>query len=68
VTHDSPRTLRRVRGAALTVEDYPKWRSISGQEIRDVQFFDHYLEDAPAPKWMTEGVAFLDKDAKRDPK
>jgi hypothetical protein len=36
--------------------------------IRYFQFFDHYLKDAPAPKWMTEGVAFLDKDAKRDPK
>jgi dipeptidyl aminopeptidase/acylaminoacyl peptidase len=20
------------------------------------QFFDHYLKDAPAPKWMTDGV------------
>jgi dipeptidyl aminopeptidase/acylaminoacyl peptidase len=36
--------------------------------IRYFQFFDHYLKDAPAPKWMTEGVAFLDKDSKRDPK
>ena len=36
--------------------------------IRYFQFFDHYLKDAPAPKWMTEGVAFLDKDTKRDPK
>ena len=25
--------------------------------IRYFQFFDHYLKDAPAPKWMTEGVA-----------
>ena len=36
--------------------------------IRYFQFFDHYLKDAPAPKWMTEGVPFLDKDVKRDPK
>jgi dipeptidyl aminopeptidase/acylaminoacyl peptidase len=36
--------------------------------IRYFQFFDHYLKDAPAPKWMTEGVAYLDKDTKRDPK
>jgi dipeptidyl aminopeptidase/acylaminoacyl peptidase len=35
--------------------------------IRYFQFFDHYLKDAPAPKWMTEGVAYLDKDIKRDP-
>jgi len=24
--------------------------------IRMQQFFDHYLMDAPAPVWMTEGV------------
>ena len=36
--------------------------------IRYFQFFDHYLKDAPAPKWMTEGVAYLDKDVKREPK
>jgi len=35
--------------------------------IRFFQFFDHYLKGAPAPKWMTEGVPFLDKDANRDP-
>jgi dipeptidyl aminopeptidase/acylaminoacyl peptidase len=34
--------------------------------VRYFQFFDHYLKDAPAPKWMTEGVPFLDKDANRD--
>jgi acetyl esterase/lipase len=36
--------------------------------IRYFQFFNHYLKDAPAPKWMTEGVTFLDKDTKREPK
>ncbi len=25
-------------------------------QIRMKQFFDHYLMDAPAPKWMTDGV------------
>jgi dipeptidyl aminopeptidase/acylaminoacyl peptidase len=30
--------------------------------IRFFQFFDHYLKGAPAPKWLTEGVKFLDKD------
>ena len=36
--------------------------------IRYFQFFDHYLKDAAAPKWMTDGVPFLDKDANRDPR
>ena len=31
--------------------------------IRYFQFFDHYLKGAPAPKWMTEGVPYLQKDA-----
>ncbi len=32
---------------------------------RYFQFFDHYLRGAPAPKWMTDGVPFLVKDATR---
>jgi hypothetical protein len=36
--------------------------------IRYFQFFNHYLKGDPAPAWMTEGVPFLDKDAKRDPR
>jgi dipeptidyl aminopeptidase/acylaminoacyl peptidase len=35
--------------------------------IRYFQFFDHYLKGAPAPKWMTDGVPYLAKDALRDP-
>jgi hypothetical protein len=34
--------------------------------IRYFQLFDDYLKDAPAPAWMTDGVPFLNKDAKRD--
>jgi dipeptidyl aminopeptidase/acylaminoacyl peptidase len=30
-------------------------------QIRMKQFFDHYLKNTPAPKWMTEGVPFLQK-------
>lgn len=36
--------------------------------IRYFQFFDHYLKGAPAPKWMTEGVPFIEKDRNRDPR
>ncbi|HJD85882.1 MAG TPA: prolyl oligopeptidase family serine peptidase [Empedobacter falsenii] len=28
---------------------------------RQVQFFDHYLKDQPAPKWMSEGVPAISK-------
>jgi dipeptidyl aminopeptidase/acylaminoacyl peptidase len=31
-------------------------------QIRMKQFFDHYLKDAPMPRWMSEGVPFLEKD------
>ncbi|HEV8496552.1 MAG TPA: prolyl oligopeptidase family serine peptidase [Gemmatimonadaceae bacterium] len=31
--------------------------------IRYFQFFDHYLRGAPAPKWMTDGVPYLQKNA-----
>ncbi len=33
---------------------------------RFFQFFDHYLEGAPAPEWMNEGVPFLKKAAVED--
>jgi outer membrane biosynthesis protein TonB/dienelactone hydrolase len=36
--------------------------------IRFFQFFDHYLKGAPAPKWLSEGVPFLDKDTVKEPK
>jgi dipeptidyl aminopeptidase/acylaminoacyl peptidase len=35
--------------------------------IRFFEFFDHYLKGAPAPKWLTEGVPYLKKQASREP-
>ncbi len=35
--------------------------------IRYFQFFDHYLKGTAAPKWMTDGVPFIAKDAVKDP-
>jgi len=35
--------------------------------VRYFEFFDHYLKGAPAPKWLTEGVSFLKKEASREP-
>jgi dienelactone hydrolase len=34
--------------------------------IRYFQFFDHYLRGAPAPRWLTEGVPYLEKELRRD--
>ncbi|MEP6491898.1 MAG: prolyl oligopeptidase family serine peptidase [bacterium] len=36
--------------------------------VRYFQFFDHYLRGAPAPKWLTEGVPYLQKDVAVDPR
>jgi dipeptidyl aminopeptidase/acylaminoacyl peptidase len=36
--------------------------------IRFFQFFDYYLKGAPAPKWLSDGVPFLDKDSTKEPK
>ena len=33
-----------------------KQENLRDYTIRQLQFFDHYLKGAPAPKWMTEGV------------
>jgi len=48
------------------------WPSRHGQSedltIRYFQFFNHYLKGAPAPKWLTEGIPYLEKDANRDPR
>jgi dipeptidyl aminopeptidase/acylaminoacyl peptidase len=32
--------------------------------IRYFEFFDHFLKGAPAPKWMTDGVPYLVKEAR----
>ena len=31
--------------------------------VRYFQFMDHYFKGTPAPKWLTDGVPFLVKDA-----
>ena len=36
--------------------------------VRFFEFFDHYLKGAPAPKWLSDGVPFLDKDKPQDAK
>ena len=38
-----------------------KWQNRLDFNIRLKQFFDHYLKDAPAPKWMREPNSALEK-------
>ena len=33
--------------------------------IRYFEFFNHYLKGAPAPKWLTDGVSYLEKEQRR---
>lgn len=33
-----------------------KTQNIHDFTIRQMQFWDHYLKGAPAPKWMVEGI------------
>jgi dipeptidyl aminopeptidase/acylaminoacyl peptidase len=64
----------RFNGKQATLLAYPNeghgLRGIANRRdltIRFFQFFDHHLKGAPAPKWMTEGVPYLNRDANRDP-
>lgn len=38
-----------------------KWQNRLDFNIRMEQFFDHYLKDAPMPRWMKRGVPALEK-------
>ncbi len=30
------------------------------------QFFDHYLKGAPAPKWLEEGIPFIEREEEKE--
>ena len=38
-----------------------KWQNRLDFNIRMKQFFDHYLKDAPAPRWMRESIPAVEK-------
>jgi len=38
-----------------------KWPNRMDLDIRMYQFFDHYLKNEPAPKWLKEGVPAIEK-------
>ena len=61
--HEKPAWLLAYPGEQHGLRGLANRRDLT---IRYMQFFDHYLKGAPAPRWMTEGVPYLDKDMRRD--
>jgi acetyl esterase/lipase len=61
--HEKPAWLLAYPGEQHGLRGLANRRDLT---IRYMQFFDHYLKAAPAPRWMTEGVPYLDKDMRRD--
>ena len=61
--------LRRLGKPAwlINYNDEPHWPTTFANrkdwQIRLQQYFDHYLKDAPAPRWLSEGIPALEKGA-----
>jgi dienelactone hydrolase len=59
--------LRRLGKPAWLVNynDEPHWPTTFANrkdwQIRLQQYFDHYLKDAPAPRWLSEGIPAIEK-------
>lgn len=62
--HNKPAVLLAYPGEGHSLRGLANRRDLT---LRYMQFFDHFLRDAPAPKWWSEGVPFLEKDGTRDP-
>ncbi|WP_406672303.1 prolyl oligopeptidase family serine peptidase [Natronospira sp.] len=61
--------LRRLSRPAwlINYNDEPHWPTTFANredwQIRLQQFFDHYLKDEPAPRWLESGIPALEKGA-----
>lgn len=59
--------LRRLGRPAwlINYNDEPHWPTTFANrkdwQIRLQQFFDHYLKDEPAPRWLSEGIPAVEK-------
>ncbi len=38
-----------------------RWPNKVDLAIRQLQFYDHFLKDLPAPEWMVKGIPAIDK-------
>lgn len=56
--HGQPAWLLNYRGEGHALNRQEACRDWTR---RMEQFFDHYLQDAPAPRWMTEGISRTDE-------
>jgi dipeptidyl aminopeptidase/acylaminoacyl peptidase len=58
--YEKPAALLAYRGEGHSLRNLANRKDLT---IRFFQFFDHYLMGKPAPKWLTEGVTLLEKEA-----
>ena len=56
---DKPVWMLVYNGEAHNLREWPNRVDLS---IRMYQFFDFYLKDKPAPRWLKEGRPYLDKE------
>ncbi len=55
---DKPAWMLTYNGEAHNLVQRKNRKDLS---VRLMQFFDHYLKDAPAPAWMTKGIPAVNK-------
>jgi dipeptidyl aminopeptidase/acylaminoacyl peptidase len=55
---DKPAWMLVYNKEAHNLREWPARMDLS---VRMYQFFDHYLKDAPAPRWLQEGLPYIEK-------
>ncbi len=58
---EKPAWMLSYNGEEHNLRERPNRKDLS---IRKMQFFDHYLKDAPIPYWMKEGISQKEKGKK----
>ena len=55
---DKPVWMLVYNGEAHNLREWPARMDLS---VRMYQFFDYYLKDKPAPRWLKEGIPYIEK-------